>query len=36
LIDAGWRVTEDEVKRDVEALFGVEFERFCATARELR
>lgn len=33
LADTGWCITENEVKRDIEALFGGEFERFCATAR---
>jgi len=33
LIDAGWVLTEDEVRRDVAALFGGVFEQFCAGAK---
>ena len=33
LLAAGWTIKEAEVKRDIEAIFGGEFERFCATAR---
>ena len=33
LLATGWTITEAEVKRDIEAIFGGEFERFCATAR---
>ena len=29
LEDTGWKVTEAELRRDVQALFGGEFARFC-------
>lgn len=30
LVESGWQVTEAELARDVEKLFGGSFEAFCA------
>jgi len=29
LVDTGWAVTQEEIQRDVNGLFGGEFTRFC-------